>query len=223
MGMFSIILIALWLYPLLALFVINRTKRYLHLRKKVLLISSGSALLILLSMIIGISTRSLAIDCFLASTIYLSLLLLLLHIYSLKNQLVKVLSGFILIGILVIGYVSGSVGLLGVGLILNDFKVDRTIYLTNDLAFKQYDLGSAPGNYRGIKVSIVKRPIWLPGLEYEVFNKKYDRVFNYKKSDGPVNKSYVALFSYDFPIKFNSSNKTLILMDSIKKDTIHLK
>jgi len=223
MSMFSVILIALWLYPILAVIVIKGTKRYPHLRKKIAIISSGSALFITLSMIVGISTRSSVFDCLVASTIYLSLLLVLLSIYSSKHQLLKIISGFILIFVLVIGYISGSVGLLGVGLILNDFQIERTIYLTNDIVFKQYNLGSAPGYYRGIKVSVAKRPIWLPFLEYEAFNKKYDRVFNYKKSDGPVKSSYAALFSDDFDVKFNSSNKTLILMDSIKKDTIHLK
>lgn len=126
-------------------------------------------------------------------------------------------------GTLVIGYISGSVGLLGVALILNDFNVDRTIYLTEDIVYKQYSLGSAPGDYRGIEVSIVKRPLWLPGMEYEIFDKKYDVIFNYKKSDDVFKDSNPNLFSYDFAVKFNALNNTIILMDSIKKDTIHLK
>jgi len=217
MGLFIITLLSIWLFPILAI-IGSRTS----INKKIISTSLGSAAVILICIITGVSTRSDELDCFLFFTLYFSLSTLLLYFYSFKHQLVKILSAFILICILAIGYISGSVGVLGVGLILNDYKVKRTIFLTNNIVYKQYNLGSAPGDYRGIKTSIVKRPFWLPGLEYRTFSKTYDRDY-FKDRLTKGKNPYPTLYSDDFDVKFNASNKTIILMDTVKADTIYLK
>lgn len=218
MGIFSIILIALWVFPILAV-IASRS----ILKKRVLSISLYLASVIIFGVISGLSTRWDELDCFLIFTLYFSLLTLLLHFYSFKNIVVKVLAGFLLAFSLIVGYVSGSVGLLGVGLILNDFKVERTVYLSGDLVYKQYSLGSAPGDYRGIKLSIVKRPVWLPGLEYNVFTKTYNREYLSPHYSPTNTAAYPTLYSDDFEVKYNISSKTIILMDTITRDTINLK
>jgi|GEM_PF-5201851 len=218
MGVFTIMIIALWIFPILAV-VASRSV----IKKRVLSISLYAAAVIILAINIDLSTRWGELDCMLIFTLYFTLLMLSLHLYSFKNIIVKVIAGLSLFLSIALGCILGSVGLLALASIVSDFEPHRTIYLYNDYAYKQYSLGSAPGDYRGIKISIVKRPLWLPGLEYEIFSKTYDREYFPDKYPPADPKTYPTLYSDDFEVKFNSSSNKIILMDTVKKDTIQLK
>ncbi len=217
MGIFVILLIVLWIFPILAV-VASRSA----FKKKVLSISLYTAVVIVLGIITGLSTRWDVLDCILIFTLYFSLLMLLLHFYSFKNIVVKVAAGLSVLVSITFGYILGSVGILALGAITQNFDPERTLNMADDYTYKQYSLGMAPESYRGTKISIVKRPLWLPGLEYEVFTKTYDR--EYSTQFIPADpKKYPTLYSDDFEVKYNSSSKTIILMDSVLKDNISLR
>lgn len=218
MALFISIILSLWLYPIFAVVISGKA-----IGKRLLFISLSSAAVIIAGIITGLSTRWDEFDCFLIFTLYFSLLMLLLYFYSFKNKVIKVIAGLLVFFSLIVGYILGSVGVLGLAAIVSGFKPARTIDLGDAYMYKQFSLGMAPESYRGTKISILKRPVWLPGLEYEIFTKTYDREYFSDKYIPNNTSAYPTLYSDDFEVEFQPSNNRVILMDSVRQDTITLK
>jgi hypothetical protein len=223
LDIFYIIIISLLLHPILAKTVLLSFKNNPKEIKKVIFAFVGSSLLIILSMILGVSTTSSTIDFILFFSVYFSISLLLLRLYSFKNKAVKIFAGVLQFCVFGIGYLSCTIGILGVGLISNDFRVDREIIFTDGIVYRQYSLGSAPGDYHGIQVSIQKRIKWLPGFEKEIFSKKYDLGFYHDSLSTTADQNKTPkLYSYNFKVKYLPISKQIVLLDSVKKDTVSL-
>ncbi len=72
-----------------------------------------------------------------------------------------------------IGYLSSTIGILGVGLVLGDYETSCEKYLSKNLIYKETTLGNATSNFRGKRVEIYKTISWLPIVEWRILNKEY--------------------------------------------------
>lgn len=80
-----------------------------------------------------------------------------------------------------IGYLSGTIGALGVGFVTAELEADREKWLGNGVIYKEFSLGNAISDYRGKKVEIYKTMKWLPVIEWRVRDKNYYNLIVYSK------------------------------------------
>lgn len=160
-----------------------------------------------------------------ASICYLSVSQLLFLAHTIKYLIVKIVVILMMFIVFGIGYLSGSIGILGVGFIINDLQVDRVIPLGEGVIYRQYDSGNAISDGRNIEIVISKKIKCVPLLQYDIFSKVYWAQITYGKNVKlPIHKKAPpTLYSYNFPIKYIADKKQLILLDSIQRDTITLK
>lgn len=142
--------------------------------------------------------------------------------YALKNIIVEIISGLLMFIVFGAGYLLSTIGVLGLAFILNDLAIDREMRLNNEITYKQYHLGNALSNYDLIEVSIYKKTWWLSGIEKKIATKKYD--VDVTNNIGIVSLTRPnTLHSYNFKVKHIASKKEVILLETLKGDTIVLK
>ncbi len=78
-----------------------------------------------------------------------------------------------------IGYLSGTLGILGVGFIVADFESDAEKKLSNGIIYREHSIGNVISDYRGKRVEIYKTVAWLPVFEYQIIQKEYYNVITY--------------------------------------------
>lgn len=225
MALFIAVLIALLVYPVSGMLSISLTKQNLVLRKKLIAVPLIISLITLLGMLMGISTVSSTLNGILATVIYLSFSQLLFLIYSIKRLVIKITATVIMIAVFGLGYITATIGILGLGFVIGDIEPDRVISLNDGILYRQYNQGNAISDYRNIEIVISKKIKFLPFLAHDIFSKHYAEEFHYSNT---VNlelqkKGEPALYSVDFPVKYNADKKQIVLLDSIKRDTIWLK
>lgn len=179
MNPFSITLIALWAYPILSLIFFALTKRKPKTRKWVISISIALTVLTTLALLFKISTISAPLNWLLVSGFYLSLSLILLWSQFQSNKFLKITGTLFMISVFGIGYLSGTLGILGVGFIVADFEPDTEKKLSNDIIYRESSIGNAISDYRGTRIEIYKIVAWLPFFEYRITQKEYDNVIAY--------------------------------------------
>lgn len=84
-----------------------------------------------------------------------------------------------MLGTFGIGYLSGTLGILGVGFIVADFEFDAEKKLSNGIIYREHSIGNAISDYRGTRVEIYKTVAWLPIFEYQIIQKEYYDVIAY--------------------------------------------
>ena len=70
------------------------------------------------------------------------------------------------------GYLSASVGILGVGFITNEYEADATHHFKDDITCIEITLGNVTTDYRGRRFEVWKRISWFPFLEKKVTEKE---------------------------------------------------
>lgn len=181
---FLIVLIGLWSYPILSFIVIRLTKKRLKLRKLIITTSAIFTVLAFLGLLSGISTTLSELDWIIVSTIYLTISFILVRTQFQQNKIIKITGMIAMVIVFGIGYVSGTVGILGIGFIVNDYKVEYTKCLENGIIYKEMSLGNAISNYRGKRVEIYKTISWLPIIEWKILEKEY--YFSISKPSGII-------------------------------------
>jgi len=176
MNPFSITLTALWIYPILSLIFFALTKKMPITRQWVLKIS---IILTVLALLFKLSTISITVNWLLVSGFYLCLSLILWWSQFQPNKFLKITGTLLMIGTFGIGYLSGTLGILGVGFIVADFETDKVKKLDDDIIYKEYSIGNAISDYRGTRVEIYKTVAWLPVFEYQIIKKEYYNVIAY--------------------------------------------
>ena len=78
-----------------------------------------------------------------------------------------------------LGYFSATAGILGIGLVIEQYETDREIWLGNGLIYKENSLGNAISDYRGKEVEVYKTFSWLPIIEWRINDKSYYNVITY--------------------------------------------
>ncbi|MBL4677832.1 MAG: hypothetical protein JKY70_16760 [Mucilaginibacter sp.] len=172
-----------------------------------------------------IATVSSTFNGMMVTMLYLSTSQLLFLADTYKHLAAKIVTFILMIGVFGFGYLMSTIGIIGLGFIVAEIESDRVIHLDDHILYRQYYQGNALTDYRGIEVIISKKVKWLPLLTYDVLSKEYQMKFNYKKEIelAAPKKGESVLFSADFPVKYNADKKQIILLDSVRNDTIQLK
>jgi len=72
-----------------------------------------------------------------------------------------------------IGYVSGTIGALGVGFVTAEYECDHVKWFDNGIIYKEYSLGNAISDYRGKRIDINRTIKYLPIIEWRLESKQY--------------------------------------------------
>lgn len=173
MASWLIILIGLWIYPVVAFFVVRLTKNKEIIRRSIFSYSAAIFVLSILGLVFNFSTTSSIFDWICVSLLYMILVLVLWWTIFQPNRLLKFIGIISLTGTLLIGYMSGSIGILGVGFIVKEFDAEINKRIDNNFIYKEFTLGNALSDHRGKRVEIYKSLSWLPFLEWEIQSRKY--------------------------------------------------
>ncbi|WP_293306139.1 hypothetical protein [Pedobacter sp. UBA5917] len=179
MNPFSITLTALWAYPILSLIFFVFTKRKPKTRIWVISISIALTVLTTLALLLKISTISVSLNWLLVSGFYLSLSLILWWSQFQPNTFLKIVGALFMTGVFGIGYLSGTLGILGVGFIVADFETDTEKKWSDGIIYRERSIGNAISDYRGTRIEIYKTVAWLPVFEYRITQKEYYNVIAY--------------------------------------------
>jgi hypothetical protein len=75
-----------------------------------------------------------------------------------------------------IGYLSSTLGVLGVGFVIAENEPSYEIHITERLIYKETYLGNAITDYRGKRVEIYKTVSLLPFIERRILHKEYFKI-----------------------------------------------
>lgn len=174
-----IILISLWTYPIITLVLARLTKNRFTFRKRLIKLTLIVTGLSIIGLITNISTTIKAVDWILVTSIYFSVCLFLWLIYFHKNRILKVFAIIGMVGVYSLGYISGTVGALGVGFVSAEYDTNVEKWVGNGLIYKETTLGNAISDYRGKRVEIFKTISWFPILEWRILHKEYYNFITY--------------------------------------------
>ena len=182
-----IILIALWTYPIIEYLLFFLTKKKIDLRKKIFKVIFIISVLAIVGLLTKISTTITELDWIIITIPFLAVTILLWWSQFQKSRIIKITGIIAMIFVFGIGYLSGTVGALGVGFVIEEFETSNEIWLDNGLIYKETSLGNAISDYRGKRVEIYRTIKWLPLIEWQVTSKEY---FNLMVYGQPLNINY---------------------------------
>lgn len=215
MELVIITVVSLLVYPPAAHIVIKLTKSYPIVRKRIIYISLVVTAITLLAMAAGISTLWAGINFLLFMSMYFTFSLLIILLFQQKQLLLKIAAGIAMFAVFGIGYLSSTIGLLGLCFVIGDIEATRSIPLTDNLIYKQYSHGNATSDFRKTEVAVYKTWRLFPFLQKAVFSKTYDVVFKghcAKLSDLRPGEIY----GYDFTVGYDKNKQQLLLYDSLR-------
>ena len=170
-----ITLIALWTYPIIGFILVRLTKKKPMLRKNLLWFCAVTVFVSAFGLLTNISTTLIEIDWLILSSVYLTICTLLWLGFELKNKIMKIISVLAMTCVFGIGYISGTIGALGVGFVTAEFTPETEKWLGDGLIYKETTLGNAVSDNRGKRVEIYKTIFWLPIIEWRIENKVYEK------------------------------------------------
>lgn len=183
----AIILFALWAYPVISLIILWQTKNKPAVRKGVFYVTFILTGISLLGLLTNISTTLSVIDWILVTSIYLSVSLVLWWTQFQTKKLLKISGVIIMVFIFGIGYISGSIGALGIGFVVATEEPVSEKWLGDGLIYKQFSQGIAFDEKRGVRVEIYKTIPWMPIIEWQAQKKEYE---NRLIRDNKINVDY---------------------------------
>jgi hypothetical protein len=137
--------------------------------------------LTIIGILTNVSTTSTLLDWILVSGIYLTVSLVLWWTQFQANKALRILGFVSTSAVFSVGYLVGSVGVLGVVFVVGNYAVDSQQWLPNGLIYKESILGNAVSDYRGRKVEIYKTIPWIPIIEWRIKEKEYRNIITYQK------------------------------------------
>lgn len=187
MNEFLTILIALWTYPIIGFLLFILTRKKIELRKKIIKVVFIVSGLTILGVLTKVSTTITALDWILVTIPFLAGIILLWWTQFQKNRIFKI-TGIISMAIVFsLGYLSGTLGILGVGFVVGEYVTNNEQWFENGLIYKETSLGNAISDYRGTRIEINRTIKWLPLIEWEIANKEY---FNFLGYGQQLNVNY---------------------------------
>jgi hypothetical protein len=174
-----IILIALWTYPIITLVLARLTKNRIIFRKRLIKITLIVTGLSIFGLITNISTTIKAVDWILVTSIYFSTCLFLWLSYYHFNKILRILAIVGMIGVYTVGYISGTIGALGVGFVIGEYDTKTDKWIGDGLIYKETPLGNAISDYRGKRVEIYRTISWIPIIEWRIMHKEYYNFITY--------------------------------------------
>lgn len=191
-----IVIIVLWVYPILGLALFLLTKNKQALRLKTIKIIGLLSLIVILGLYLGISFTSSLIDWILVTSPLLFLCLIAWWSQFQKNELLKVFGKFGLVILFFLCFLSGSVGILGMGFVTAEYETDEELWLEDGIIFKELYLGNALSNHRIKRLEINKTIPWFPIIEWRLVTKEYNNF---------------AIFADPLTVNYDKQNKQLFL------------
>jgi len=182
-----IILIALWTYPIISFIVLRLTRNKPELRKQLVWFCIISNLIAVFGLLTNISTTLKEFDWIVLTSFYFTTCLLLWLGFELKNKIFKVLSVLAMICVFGIGYISGTIGALGVGFVTAEYNPKAEMWMGDGIIYKETGLGNAVSDYRGKRVEIYRTIRWFPLIEWRIKNKVYEKYITIMQSPLTVN------------------------------------
>lgn len=195
-----IVLIAIWLYPVLAWLYLYLTRKTPWKRKKVILCIAVVAVISVIGAVTGISTTLSLLDWLLLTSSYL-LLMLGLFLMAFHKGVFKI-PGIILTSlVLFINYTLGSAGFVGVALAIDARSCNKEVWLDDGLIYKEFREGNVLTDYRRLKVELYHTFPWFPLIEWKV----QEDIFN----------SYIA-YGNKLLIDYNKDKREIHLSTSMR-------
>lgn len=179
---FTIILTGLLLYPVLGLFLILLTKRKNGIQKMLLYTLSSLSVIALFGLWTNISTTCFVVDWILVSIIYLTICCSLWKIVFLKGYIYKIMGVFCMYLFFGLGYMMGTIGILGLGLSIGKDVPDYEKRISKNLIYREYRMGNALDYSNEKRIEIHKTFSWLPFIEWPVCEEIYDKEFIYEQT-----------------------------------------
>ncbi len=173
MGIFNVIICALWVIPILGFLVFKWTKNQLKIRYSIVLVSVFLSILTFIGIALNVSFVSSLIDSILISNFYLSLSLLLFWTQYQGKKALKYIGLFVMIIVYVIGYFLSSFGLLALAFVIGDFEPNYEQSISKKLICKEYHYGMAIDDFRDREIQIHSTIDYLPFLEHKIKEKYY--------------------------------------------------
>jgi len=100
-----------------------------------------------------------------------------------------------------VGYLSGTIGALGVGFVVGEYDTEYEEWLGGGIIYKESTLGNAVSDHRGKKVEIYKTISWLPLIEWRREVKEY--------------KEYITIMTTPLTIDYKPENNKIYLSASM--------
>lgn len=188
MTIFLIILIGLWTYPVISFIVLWLTENRLVLRRQLIIASVFLTVLAFFGLATNISTTLSELDWLVVSTIYLSISLALAWTQSQKNKILKVFGFIAMVLVFSVGYLSGTIGILGVAFVVGEYDTEYEEWLGDGIIYKESTSGNAISDHRGKKVEIYRTISWLPAIEWRTELKEYEEYIPIETT--PLNINY---------------------------------
>lgn len=201
MTTFLIILIGLWTYPIISFIVLWLTKNRLEFRRQLFITSSILTALAFFGLVTNISTTLSELDWLVVSTIYLTISLALALTQFQKNKILKVSGIIAMIFVFGVGYLSGTIGILGVGFVVGEYDTEYEEWLGDGIIYKESTLGNATSDHRGKKVEIYQTISWLPLVEWRTEVREY--------------KEYVTIMTTPLTIDYKPEDNKIYLSASM--------
>ncbi|MBO6794098.1 MAG: hypothetical protein JJ895_09310 [Balneolaceae bacterium] len=170
---FTIILVAIWAYPILGFLLFQFTKPNEVIRNRIIGTITVISFTAIIGYLVNVSTTSTELDWLFFTIPYLLISILLWRAFYHNTKAIKSLAVFGMALIFGLGYFSGSLGILGIGLGIGDYQTDAETWYDTGFIYKETSLGNALADYRGKRVEISKTIPWLPIIEWEVKTKEY--------------------------------------------------
>lgn len=182
-------MLSIWFYPVIAFFIVKGTRDNLSLRKGVLVATAGVSLMTVFGLCTGISTTLLELDTIFVTSVYFLVSLGVWIGIEQRQKLVRAIC--IVLGILIfgLGYISGTVGALGVGFVTMSLESTTVNWYDNGIIYKEKPLGNAISDFRGKEVEVYKTIAWLPIIEWRLADRQY---FNSETYKNPLQVEYLS-------------------------------
>lgn len=176
---FLIVIAAIWIYPILSLFIMLAVNEKPKARKVILILTAILALAGIVCFLLGYSTVNENIDWLIISFIYLLICFIIWRIVLYPNKWIKLVGFASAIMIFGYGYMNGSVGFLGIAFRMAEYEHNGKIPLADNLSYTESTLGNATSDYRGKRIEIYENPSSLPFLEHMVAEKTYTDIVQF--------------------------------------------
>jgi hypothetical protein len=196
-----ITLIALWTYPIVSFIVIRLTRNKPKIRKRIIWYLILTNLIAAFGLLTNISTTLKELDWVIVTSFYFTICFLLWLGFQQKNTIVKILSVLVMVCVFGIGYLSGTIGALGVGFVTAEYDTRIEMWLGDGIIYKETTLGNAVSDYRGKRVEIYKTIPWLPLIEWRTEKKVY--------------KNYITYMTSPLTVKYKPEEKKIYLSASM--------
>jgi hypothetical protein len=166
---------SLLLYPMVGHIAVRQSNKFPKTQKKIVWTLCVISMLTILGLLTHIITISQNLNRFLVTSIYLTIsALLCLTPYNAK-PVVKNIGRVLQIATFGIGYLAATLGFFFILLASFDLDTDQRNWLTDDLIYKERNIGQGPDpSERLKKIEVYKTINLFPILAYRIQQKTYD-------------------------------------------------